>query len=220
MRMRKKKNIEPRTEKCASVHIAEPEALRGKWREYFGRDGKIYLEIGCGKGQFILGMAELYPDIDFVAIERDENVLIMAMERAVAAGTTNVHFINYDAANLMDIFENGEISRVFLNFSDPWPPRNRAKRRLSHRGFLASYCSALCDCGEIHMKTDNSKLFEFSLNEFADFGLKLSEITFNLHATQVPNVVTEYEARFTEQGLSIYRCVAAKPAGLMLNPCK
>lgn len=208
MRMRKKKNMEPRTEKCAAINILEPENLKGKWREYFGNNNEIYLEIGCGKGRFIRETALENKDVNFVAIERDPSVLLMAMEQAMAENIENLRFINYDAADLANIFEDGEVGRVFLNFSDPWPPRNRAKRRLTHHLFLETYRKVLKQDGEIHMKTDNSKLFEFSLNEFADFGAKLSQITFDLHKTDTPNIMTEYEQRFSEQGMQIYRCVA------------
>lgn len=186
--------------------------MRGKWREFFGNDGEIHLEIGCGKGKFIREMAKQSPEINFVAIERDPSVLLMAMEAALDENIGNLRFINYDAANLQNIFEDAEVQRVYLNFSDPWPPRNRAKRRLSHHNFLAVYRQIMVPNGEIHMKTDNSRLFEFSLNEFADFGMKLSQITFDLHKTETPNIMTEYEQRFSEQGMQIFRCVAKMQA--------
>ena len=212
MRMRRKKNLVPRMEKCAAVHITEPQALRGRWQERFGRPAPIWLEIGCGKGRFVITMAQLHPELNFVAVERDPSALIGAMETVVREEIPNLLFCNCDAATLDTVFGPGEVDRLFLNFSDPWPPRNRAKRRLTHHNFLAVYARFLKPGAQIQMKTDNQKLFEFSLNEFADFGLRLSEITFDLHSQQTENIITEYEEKFAAQGMPIYRCVATIPA--------
>ena len=218
MRMRRKKNLEPRTARCEKVHITEPQALKGKWEERFGRKGPLWLEIGCGKGRFVLQMAQHFPQVNFVAVERDPSALVIAMEGAMELGLTNVLFLNQDAIALADVFDKDEVERLFLNFSDPWPPNNRAKRRLTHPNFLRVYAQFLCPGGSIHMKTDNQKLFEFSLNQFADFGLKLSQITFDLHKLPLFNVMTEYEERFSSQGLPIYRCVATFPGPVLPDP--
>ncbi len=199
-------------EKCGCVHIEQPETLRGEWNSRFGNDHPIWLEIGCGKARFTRQMALRFPEINFVAVERDPSALLMAMEAAIRENIPNVLFINCDAANLETIFSPGEIDRLFLNFSDPWPPNNRAKRRLTYRAFLAVYDKILRPGGQIHMKTDNARLFEFSLNEFSDFGMRLSEITFDLHSTKTENIMTEYEEKFSSQGMPIYRCVATKQA--------
>lgn len=219
MRMRRKKNLEPRMEKCAAIHITQPEQLRGQWARRFGRQAPLWLEIGCGKGRFIIAMAQRYPQLNFVAVERDPSALIGAMETVLHQGMANLLFINCDAATLDSVFAPDEVERLFLNFSDPWPPRNRAKRRLSHHNFLAVYDHFLKPGGQICMKTDNAKLFEFSLNEFADYGLRLSQITFDLHSQQTDNIMTEYEEKFASQGMPIYRCVAAKAGGPLPEPC-
>lgn len=216
--MRKKKNLEPRTARCAPVHITEPQQLRGGWAEKFGGKGPVWLEIGCGKGRFIMQMARRYPTVYFVAVERDASALLSAMERTLEEGIENLLFINCDAATLDTVFAAGEVERLFLNFSDPWPPRNRAKRRLTHHNFLAVYDKILHPGGQIHMKTDNKNLFEFTLNEFADFGLGLSQISLDLHAKQTDNIMTEYEEKFSSQGLPIYRCVAAKAGEALPEP--
>lgn len=207
--MRKKPNLDKRREKCFEIIPKNPESLRGKWKETFGFK-RICVEIGCGKGRFITGNAHLDQDTLFIGIEREQNVFVMAAEKAIREGLKNVLFMDIDAANICDIFEKGELDGIYLNFSDPWPKKKQAKRRLTHGDFLARYDEVLCDDGFIFFKTDNSKLFEFSLNSMADYGLRLSNITFDLAASGLPNVVTEYESRFMEQGMNIYRVEARK----------
>lgn len=207
--MRKKPNLDKRLANCAGVMPSEPESLRGNWKEKFGYD-KICIEIGCGKGRFITESAKRALDTLFVGIEREPGALVMAMEKAIEQNIKNVLFLDLDAARLCEIFDNGEIDGIYLNFSDPWPRNKQAKRRLTHSGFLALYDSVLCEDGFIFFKTDNSKLFEFSLNSMAEYGLRLRNITFDLAASDIENVVTEYEARFMEQGMNIYRVEAYK----------
>lgn len=134
MRMRKKKNCDARMERCSDIWIKEPEKYKGKWAERFGNDNPIHIEIGCGKGNFIVGMAKMYPDVNFIAIEKVEDVIVMAMEKTVAAELTNVLFMDMDAEKIEDIFEFGEIRRIYLNFSDPWkknPNRQNADLLIS-----------------------------------------------------------------------------------------
>ncbi len=207
--MRKKPNLDKRLANCACVIPSEPEALRGGWKEKFGYD-KIYIEIGCGKGRFITESAKRASDTLFVGIEREPGALVMAMEKAIEQNIKNVLFLDLDAARLCEIFSNGEIDGIYLNFSDPWPRKKQAKRRLTHSGFLALYDRVLCEEGFVFFKTDNSKLFEFSLNSMAEYGLRLRNITFDLASSDIENVVTEYEARFMEQGMNIYRVEAYK----------
>ena len=207
--MRKKPNLGKRLEKCASICSSEPSALRGKWKESFGYD-RICIEIGCGKGRFITETAKNDERTLFIGIEREQGALVMAMEKAMEQEIKNVRFLDVDAEKLCEIFEKGEIDGIYLNFSDPWPKKKQAKRRLTHGDFLARYDEVLSDTGFIYFKTDNSKLFEFSLNSMAEYGLKLRNITFDLAASGIPNVVTEYEARFMEQGMNIYRVEAYK----------
>lgn len=209
MRMRKKKHCSERMEKCAELWIKEPEALKGEWKNEFGNDNPIHIEIGCGKGNFVTGMAQLHPDINYVAIEKVEDVIVLAMEKVQSAQLENVRFISIDADRLADFFQKGEICRIYLNFSDPWPKKKQAKRRLTHKNFLDIYRSVLSIGDKICFKTDNRALFEFSLNSFADEDFKLSNITLDLHASGFEgNVMTEYEQRFSEQGMPIYRLEA------------
>lgn len=209
MRMRKKKNCSARMEQCADIWIKEPEKLKGRWAECFGNDNNIHIEIGCGKGDFVVGMAKLNPDINFIAIEKVEDVIVMAMEKAKAAGITNVLFTDMDAEKIEDIFERGEIRRIYLNFSDPWKKKKQAKRRLTHKRFLDRYKTVLLQGDYICFKTDNKALFDFSLNSFAEENFKMSNISLDLHNSDFEgNVMTEYEKRFSGMGMPIYRLEA------------
>lgn len=207
--MRKKPNLDKRLAKCEVVMPSLPEELRGKWKETFGFN-RICIEIGCGKGRFITETAKREPGTFFIGIEREPGALVMAMEKAMMQEIPNVRFLDIDAARLCEIFEKGEIDGIYLNFSDPWPRKKQAKRRLTHRDFLAKYDEVLGKDGFIFFKTDNTKLFEFSLNELAEYGLRMRNITFDLASCDIDNVVTEYEERFMEQGMNIYRVEAYK----------
>lgn len=209
MRMRKKKNCAARIERCGDIRITDPENHKGKWSEVFGNSNPIHIEIGCGKGSFVVGMAKMYPDVNFIAIEKVEDVIVMAMEKAVAEGVNNVRFMDVDAEHIEEYFEKGEIKRIYLNFSDPWKKSKQAKRRLTHKNFLDRYKNVLNNGDYIWFKTDNQKLFEFSLNSFTEENFKLSNITLDLHDSGFEgNVVTEYEQRFVELGQPIYRLEA------------
>ena len=207
--MRKKKNLDARWERCAGYLIETPEDMKGKWAERFGNDRPIHIEIGCGKGGFITGMAKMYPDVNFIAIEKVQDVMVMAMEKAAAADLTNVLFMDMDAEKIEDVFEKGEISRIYLNFSDPWKKSKQAKRRLTHKRFLDRYKNVLNNGDYIWFKTDNKALFEFSLNSFAEENFKMQNITLDLHNSKFEgNIMTEYETRFSEMGMPIYRVEA------------
>lgn len=209
MRMRKKKNCAARIERCGNIRITEPEQYKGKWHEVFGNDNPIHIEIGCGKGSFVTGMAKMYPDVNFIAIEKVEDVIVMAMEKAVAAELDNVRFMDLDAERIEDFFDKGEICRIYLNFSDPWKKNKQAKRRLTHKNFLDRYKKVLNNGDYIWFKTDNKQLFEFSLNSFTQENYKLENITLDLHNSKFEgNVVTEYEQRFLDLGQPIYRLEA------------
>ena len=207
--MRKKKNLGARWERCATYLVDAPDDMKGKWSERFGNDRPIHLEIGCGKGGFVTGMAKMYPDVNFIAVEKVQDVMVMAMEKAAAAGLTNVLFMDMDAERIEDVFENGEISRIYLNFSDPWKKNKQAKRRLTHKRFLDRYKNVLNNGDDIWFKTDNKALFEFSLNSFAEENFKMQNITLDLHNSKFEgNIMTEYETRFSEMGMPIYRVEA------------
>ena len=209
MRVRKKKHGAERMEACADLWIKEPETMKGHWRETFGNDNPIHIEIGCGKGDFVTGMAKMYPDINFVAVEMVADVIVTAMEKTKAAELKNVLFANFNAEKITDVFEKGEAERIYLNLSDPWKKNRQAKRRLTHKNFLDRYKQILNIGDFIYFKTDNKALFEFSLNSFADEDFKMRNITLDLHNSGFEgNVMTEYEKRFVELGQPIYRLEA------------
>lgn len=210
MRMRKKKNLEPRMAACGQWLEQDPQSWRGRWNRRAEGASTVELEIGCGKGAFVTQMAQQHPDRLFVAVERVESALVVALEKAKAAGLTNVVFLSANAEHLAEVFAPGEVSRIYLNFSDPWPNKKQNKRRLTHENFLKIYQSFLREDGEICFKTDNRRLFEDSLCYFSQFGYALYEVTFDLHSTETPNVMTEYETNFSQQGMPIYRCVARR----------
>lgn len=209
MRMRKKKNCAERIARCSHIHITNPQEHKGEWSQVFGNDNPIHIEIGCGKGSFVTGMAKMHPNVNFIAIEKVEDVIVMAMEKAVAEGVENVRFMDLDAENIEDFFKKGEIKRIYLNFSDPWKKSKQAKRRLTHKNFLDRYKNVLNNGDYIWFKTDNRKLFEFSLNSFAAENFKMQNITLDLHNSGFEgNVITEYEQKFIDLGQPIYRLEA------------
>ena len=207
MRMRKKKNIETRLENTKSMTVENPAQHKGKWRDFFHQDLPISIEIGCGKGRFMIENAKQFPDQLFIGIERETNALITALENAMDLNLPNLTFLACDGALLPDIFAKGEVNRIFLNFSDPWPPKKQAKRRLTHSNFLKLYEEILSENGTVEFKTDNQKLFEFSLNELSGYPMLLSDISLDLHKTDTFNIMTEYEEKFSSQGFPIYRLV-------------
>ncbi len=208
MRMRKKKNVDIRLARCGDVLVQGPAAQKGRWNTFFGNDNPIHLEIGCGKGRFILTLAQQNPHINYLAMEREEGALVMAAEKAAALSLPNLNFISFDAARLRDIFADQEIARIYLNFSDPWPKNNQRKRRLTHSNFLTLYDHILAPYGIICFKTDNQRLFEWSLAEICRYGLLLQNICLDLHASDYDNIMTEYEEKFSSQGMRIYRLEA------------
>lgn len=208
MRMRKKPNLMPRMERCGTYLVRQPAQLRGRWREE--ADCSLWLELGCGKGRFTCGTAEAEPQALLVAVERVPDAMVIAMERAAAMGLPNVRFIDADAAGLREYFAPGEADRIYLNFCDPWPASRHAKRRLTHPDFLMRYREVLRDGGQIHFKTDNHNLFEWSLFQFPKAGYELSEVTRDLHENGVRGIMTDYEEKFYHMGIPIHRCVATK----------
>lgn len=198
MRMRKKKNTGTRLELCSELLIRSREEI-----SLF----PVTVEIGCGKGAFITETAKRNPDVNFIAIEKIPDVALLAMEKVKSSGIDNVRFIIGDALSLPEFFKKGEIERIYLNFSDPWPKAGHTRRRLTYRGFLEMYKGLLCSGGEIVFKTDNRPLFDFSVEEFKYMGFELEDLTYDLHASEyaADNVVTEYEANFSAKGFSINR---------------
>ncbi|SFD61868.1 tRNA (guanine-N(7)-)-methyltransferase [Lentibacillus persicus] len=192
--------------------IPDAASKKGEWGQLFGNDNPIHLEIGTGKGQFITGMAEQHPDINFIGIELAKSIIVMAGSKVKASEQDNVLLIHGDAAGLNELFAENEISVIYLNFSDPWPKKRHAKRRLTFHTFLEQYQSILHPEGEIVLKTDNQGLFEYSLVSFSQFGLELREVNLDLHNEEDPlNIMTEYEEKFSAKGQRIYRCRAQFP---------
>ena len=212
MRMRKKKNLLPRMERCAALQIKDPIAHRGHWRELMPEARELRVELGCGKGRFTVGTAAAEPDVLLIAIERVQDALVLAMEAAIRKGLKNVFFVSLDAANIDQFFADDEIDLLYINFCDPWPTKRHAKRRLTYRDFLKRYAVILKEGGEIRFKTDNKDLFDFSVEEFEAMGWQLSDVTYDLHAAPVPgDVETEYEEKFSRKGNLICRLVARRP---------
>ena len=199
-------------EKCAALLISEPAENRGRWREALPGYDRLYVELGCGKGRFTAGTAEAIPDALLLAIEKVPDAMIVAMERVRGLGLPNVRFLDFDAARLPEIFDRGELDRIYINFCDPWPKSRDAQLRLTAPGFLRLYGDALRDGGEIHFKTDNTPLFDWSIGVFESEGWALSEVTHDLHAYGTVGVMTDYEAKFTAEGLAINRLVARRTA--------
>ena len=210
MRMRKKPNLLPRMERTAEVQITTPEELPGKWRESFPGYAALHLELGCGKGRFTADTAEANPDVLLVAVEKVPDAMVVGMERAVERGLQNVRFLDRDVTMLPQIFIPGEVDRVYINFCDPWPKSRYAKNRLTAPGFLRLYADVLPIGGEIHFKTDNRPLSDWSVEQFEAEGWALSEVTNDLHANGICGVMTDYEAKFHAEGIPINRLVATR----------
>lgn len=210
MRMRRKKHREERLENCGNYIVSNIEDYKNDIKAIFPNKKKpLHIEIGCGKGSFVCGMAKKMPDVNFLAIEKNSDVLLMAAEKIQNENLKNVKFVRGDAAFLNEFDSKTKCSRIYINFCDPWHKNGHKKRRLTYTSFLEVYKRILKRGGELHFKTDNEKLFEFSLNSFADFGLRLKNITFDLHNSGFEdNVVTEYEKSFSDKGQPIYRCEA------------
>ncbi len=208
MRLRKIKNIEEKIKNYSDIIVFDAVSKKGKWNSQFKNENPIYLEIGMGKGKFLLEHARLNPNINYIGCELSDSVIYKAAEKAEKAkqeeNITNLLMINNDACMLNDIFSSGEVSKVYLNFSDPWPKSRHAKRRLTADTFLNVYKNLLGVDGIIEMKTDNRKLFEFSLMKFNEFGWIFEELSLDLHSDKEDIITTEYEDRFVNLGQQIY----------------
>lgn len=194
--------------------VNDEEELRGKkghWRELFGNDNPIHIEIGMGKGQFIMELAGRNPDINFLGIEKYSSVLVRAAEkREIEPDMKNLYFIRMDAEYITDVFAENEVDRIYLNFSDPWPKERHAKRRLTSCHFLGLYDKILSADGRVMFKTDNRGLFDFSLEQIPEAGWTLESCTYDLHNSEYNegNIMTEYEEKFSAMGTPINKLVA------------
>lgn len=211
MRLRNVKGAKEEIEVSEFV-ARNPKETKGKWKEQFGNDAPLHVEIGMGKGKFITTLAELHPEINYIGVEKYASVLIRAIEKRREKELPNLIFLSVDAVDLPEMFDRNEIDRIYLNFSDPWPKERHARRRLTSREFLARYEQFLKPEGEICFKTDNRPLFDFSLEEAKEAGWELTDVTFDLHHSEFMegNVMTEYEEKFSAKGNPIHRLVAKK----------
>lgn len=206
MRMRKKPNVGPRMEACASVWIRNPEELKGNWRSLMPEAKELRVEVGCGKGKFTVETAAQEPDVLIIAIERVREALVMAMEKAVNMGLTNVYFVSMDVAEIESFFAPDEIDLLYINFCDPWPRSKNAKRRLTYHTFMEKYKHVIRPGGQIHFKTDNAALFAWSLEEFANYGYTVQNVNDDLHRDGPVGIMTGYEEKFYALGTPIHRC--------------
>ena len=198
--------------------IQQPEQMKGKWHEVFQNDHPIHIEVGMGKGRFLMDLARLHPDINYIGIEMYDSVLLRALQKREELEEngevySNLFFMRVDARLLPEIFEKGEVDKIYLNFSDPWPKERHAKRRLTSRQFLERYDKILAPEGTVEFKTDNRPLFEFSLEEVKEAGWVLDASTFDLHhdaKLMEGNVMTEYEEKFSSEGNPICKLIAAR----------
>jgi tRNA (guanine-N7-)-methyltransferase len=210
VRLRRKPWIDEAIKEYDSFVLMQPgEEVKGKWQEIFGRKAPLYVELGTGKGRFISELAERYPEINFIGIEAQQDVLYFAAQKVAEKGLKNVRLLVFDINHILGIFAPEEVTRFYINFCDPWPKARHAKRRLTHIGFLENYGKILGAGGEIFFKTDNRPLFDFLLYQFVEAGLQVRNVTFDLHDPASPghegNIMTEYEAKFSRMGTKINR---------------
>ncbi|WP_018886459.1 tRNA (guanosine(46)-N7)-methyltransferase TrmB [Paenibacillus massiliensis] len=214
MRLRGRKGIRENLEQQPELVVLEPGEHKGKWAKLFGNDRPIHVEFGMGKGQFISQMSFRNPDINYIGFDMYDELVRRASDKARNAWSErevdtppNLKLALANIETIENVFEEGEVERVYLNFSDPWPKSKHARRRLTHPRFLTKYRHILNSDGQIHFKTDSETLFEFSLNSFADSGLQMTNISLNLHRDGIneEHVMTEYEQKFMGKGMNIHR---------------
>ena len=189
--------------------ISDPTLWKGKWNELFGNDHPIHIEIGMGKGQFITGMAKAHPEINYIGVEMQVSVVSIALDKLIEQPLPNLKLLHVDGSELTEYSADSEVDQIYLNFSPPWPKKRHEKRRLTYKTFLAVDEQILRPNGEIHFKTDNQGLFEYSLASFSQYGMILKQVWLDLHQSQFEgNIMTEYEEKFSSKGQRIYRVEA------------
>lgn len=211
MRLRKVKQAFERLEDHHRVR-QHPERFKGQWRKHFGNNSPVYIEIGMGKGKFIIEHAINHPEVNYIGLEKFTSVLIRAIDNIEQQEhpLSNLEVIRFDAQHLTDIFELGEVDKIYLNFSDPWPKERHAKRRLTHEDFLMQYKKVLKSQGELIFKTDNVALFDFTMDTFKKLNMEIIAETRDLHHSPYleGNVMTEYEKKFSSLGMPIHMVTA------------
>ena len=197
MRLRKKRWARPELE-ASELVVIEPSKLKGSWKNEFNNSNCLYLELGCGRGQFIVNKAKLEPNVNFIAIDLKDEVLIYALRKIEAAKINNVRIVPMNIMGISEIFDKDEISKIFINFCNPWPKVSHNKRRLTHTKFLTEYKRFIKPRSEVWFKTDDLDLFNASQKYFTESGFNITFITYNLHSSEFKqNLVTEYEEKFT-----------------------
>lgn len=192
--------------------IQNPSGRKGCWKDVFGNENPIEIEIGMGKGRFIMELAALHPNINYVGIERYPSVLLRGLQKRAELELNNIYFMCVDAKNLAEIYAPGEVEKIYLNFSDPWPKDRHEKRRLTSEDFMAVYNQILRPDGVVEFKTDNRGLFDYSLEAIPRAGWKIADYTYDLHHSEmgIGNVMTEYEEKFSSKGNPIYKLIACR----------
>lgn len=192
--------------------IQNPIDKKGRWKEVFGNENPLEIEVGMGKGRFIMELAALNPEINYLGIERYPSVLLRGLQKRALMELNNIYFLCLDARDLADVFAPGEVQKIYLNFSDPWPKDRHAKRRLTSEGFMMVYDRILKPDGAVEFKTDNRELFEYSLETIPGTLWQVKEFTYDLHHSEMGkgNVMTEYEEKFSSRGNPIYKLIAGR----------
>lgn len=212
MRLRNKPWAQDKLDSYPQYVPQNAQALKGKWQTRFTKEQPIHIEVGSGKGRFMIQMAQAHPHINYIAIEIQTSVIVSILDLQLEAQLPNLQILHADGRNLNQYFDQGEVDRIYLNFSDPWPKKRHEKRRLTSSAFLSQYQDILNPQGEIHFKTDNQGLFEYSLYAFSQYGIKLKQVWLDLHQSDFEgNVMTEYEEKFSSKGQRIYRLEAYFP---------
>lgn len=209
MRVRKRSGAEELLATHPQFVVDEPQVWQGRWQERFGNNQPIHIEIGMGKGQFINQMAQAHPEINYIGIDMQVSVVSFALDKLIAEPVSNLQLLHVDGSELTNYFAENEVDQIYLNFSDPWPKKRHEKRRLTYQSFLAVDEAILRPNGEIHFKTDNQGLFEYSLSSFSKYGMILEQVWLDLHHSSYEgNIMTEYEEKFSKKGQPIYRVEA------------
>ncbi|XJS11313.1 tRNA (guanosine(46)-N7)-methyltransferase TrmB [Aerococcaceae bacterium WGS1372] len=212
MRLRNKPWAQDKLNDYPQYVPANPSELKGRWQEQFEKNQPIHIEVGSGKGQFIVEMAKHHPDINYIAVEIQTSVIVTILEKQIEEQLPNLQILHGDGSDLTEYFEEGEISLLYLNFSDPWPKKRHIKRRLTSENFLKQYERILPNEGEVHFKTDNQGLFEYSLSSMSSYGMSFKQVWLDLHESDYQgNIMTEYEEKFSSRGNRIYRMEAIFP---------
>lgn len=212
MRLRHKPWAQDRLNDYPQYVPADPAQLKGRWHERFGNNSPIHIEVGSGKGQFIVEMAQRHPEINYIAIEIQTSVIVSILDKQIEAGLPNLQILHGNGSDLTTYFDSSEVDRIYLNFSDPWPKKRHQKRRLTSPKFLRQYQAIIQPDGLLCFKTDNQGLFEYSLVSLTQYGMILDQVWLDLHESDFEgNVMTEYEAKFSARGQRIYRLEAHFP---------